>query len=213
MGCDIHCYCEVRKNGKWEELKEKIFKSCYSEELSSDPYHGRNYDLFAILANVRNGRGFAGSDTGNGFMPISPLKGLPADVSGEIKKSSDSWDCDGHSHSWVTLKELIDYNWSQKTFKRGVVNENEYKTFKLNGEPDGWCSSCSGPNIVMINNDEMESFIKNPETKETGKEYYTRIIWGTTYYDAAGSFYKNTIPALKSLGNPEDVRLVFWFDN
>jgi len=29
----------------------------------------RNYDLFAILANVRNGHGFAGIKTGGGIRP------------------------------------------------------------------------------------------------------------------------------------------------
>lgn len=78
-------------------------------------YEGRNYDLFAILADVRNGYGFAGSYTGEGFKPISDPKGLPEDISEEIKKRSDDYGSNGHSHSWFTVKELTEYDWEQET--------------------------------------------------------------------------------------------------
>ena len=46
-----------------------------------EPYGDRNYNLFAILANVRNGTAFAGCKTGEGFNPISNPKGVPSDAS------------------------------------------------------------------------------------------------------------------------------------
>lgn len=45
----------------------------------------RNYDVFSILANVRNGYGFAGVVTSSGFEPIAPGRGLPDDLSQEIR--------------------------------------------------------------------------------------------------------------------------------
>ncbi len=111
-------YVEVRKNNKWEKVGQ-VFKGWKEGILSDQPYHGRNYDLFAILANVRNGRGFAGIKTGEGFNPISEPKGLPEDVSPEVKQSSDDWDVDGHSHSWHTVADLINYNWHQETISYG----------------------------------------------------------------------------------------------
>ena len=59
-------------------------------------YSGRNYELFGILAGVR--------DHNNDS--IDDPRGLPEDVSEVTKKESDRWDGDGHSHSWLTLKEL-----------------------------------------------------------------------------------------------------------
>lgn len=44
----------------------------------------RNYDVFAILANVRNGTGFAGIKTSSGFDPIDTPRGLPDDLSAEV---------------------------------------------------------------------------------------------------------------------------------
>ena len=47
--------------------------------------------LFAILAGVRNGYGFAGCDTGDGFRPIAPPRGLPGDVSPEVAEEARRW--------------------------------------------------------------------------------------------------------------------------
>jgi len=168
------------------------------------------------LANVRNGRGFAGCDTGDGFVPIDMPRDLPKDVSIEIKTMSDEYGVDGHSHSYFTLKELKEYNWNQETKHRGYVNSTGYSEFKSNGSPEGWCGMVDGSSIRKISNVEMEKRLKSKVKKEKdGIEYYTQIEWGTSYKEAAGPyFFKKTIPALKKLAkNPEHVRIVFWFDN
>jgi len=116
MGCDIHSFVEVKNaSGKWE--KATGFKSDHydkdSDYFSQEEFRNgdcvldaRNYNEFAILANVRNGYGFAGVDTGDALKPISMPKGLPEDVSKEVKFESDEWGCDGHSHSWLTAREI-----------------------------------------------------------------------------------------------------------
>lgn len=59
---------------------------CHGEKVVRDQwYHARNYDVFAILASVRNGVGFAGVITGSGFNPIDNPRGLPDDLSDEIR--------------------------------------------------------------------------------------------------------------------------------
>src|SRR5579864_445476 len=101
MGCDIHAAIEVKKDGKWTAFKEKIFKYAwydpdsdyapFREQFTSTPYAERNYDTFAILANVRSGHGFAGCLTGDGFEPISDPRGLPDDVDPETARDSDGY--------------------------------------------------------------------------------------------------------------------------
>lgn len=65
MGCDIHLYVE-RKNpvsGQWEFVPAEGHAPQDEWDKKNnrwDWYGGRNYDLFAILADVRNGYGFAG---------------------------------------------------------------------------------------------------------------------------------------------------------
>lgn len=204
MGCDIHLFCEIKKDGEWK-YSGKIFKNPYFEpdkpneveedgfewnaEYTDEPYHGRNYDLFGILADVRNGVGFAGCDRGDGFNPIDEPRGLPDDVSPEIEKKSDDWGGDGHSHSYFTVKELLDYDWTQTTKHRGFVSSAEAAKFRRTGEkPDSWCGW-------------------------TNQKNYEQIEWEEPYSESAGHFLTDIIPELQKLGSDEDVRMVFWFDN
>lgn len=66
-------------------------------------YRGRNYSLFEILAGVR----------GDDDNAIEPPRGIPDDASLGYKTVSDRWDGDAHSHSYFTLDELLDVDWSQ----------------------------------------------------------------------------------------------------
>lgn len=242
MGCDIHMRTEIRKKNKWVALG-KIFKSPYydpkkktekdkSGYIWNDPktdeiWEGRNYNLFAMLANVRNGRGFAGCKTGEGFNPISMPKGIPEDASAEYKKMAKEWDGDGHSHSYLTLKELLEYDWEQVSTLYGVVSPMEYAYFKKHGHPNSWCGAVGGGSVKMITNEQMDLIVKSGMARAIEKafklnhsiawglagQFYTEVSWNRTYKQCAGYFYTKTIPQMKKLGKPEDVRLVFFFDN
>jgi hypothetical protein len=213
MGCDIHIFAEVKnkETNKWEKVGN-VFKSCFDhvKELQDEPYEGRNYDLFAILADVRNGRGFAGVKTSEGFNPISEPRGLPEDVSNDVNERSESWDSDGHSHSYFTVQELLDYDWNQITMKRGYISLQQYNVLKESGEkwPDSWSGGVAGHNIVCIDEHEVEGY-----QFENDKKYYINYHWTITYKESADFFHDTTIPTLLQLGSPNNVRIVFWFDN
>ena len=75
------------ERGEWVVLERtQPCKYCNGTK-STHPqfFHGRNYDVFSILANVRNGYGFAGVRTSGGFNPISDGRGIPADLGEEIR--------------------------------------------------------------------------------------------------------------------------------
>lgn len=66
----------------------------------------RNYGLFAALARVRwYNRGDDG-DAGILDPDFGEPRGLPEDVSPEVRRHSDGYGEDGHSHSWLSLREL-----------------------------------------------------------------------------------------------------------
>lgn len=67
MGCDIHSVAQVQEDGKWKTVEVRV---------AGDD---RNYDSFAVLADVRNGSGFAGVKTGEGWDYIAEPRGLPDD--------------------------------------------------------------------------------------------------------------------------------------
>lgn len=108
MGCDIHLYVETRTAQGWKSIDAWSREEGEPRDVAHEDrfYTGRNYSLFEMLANVR----------GAGLLPpISEPKGLPDDVSAEVRGTSDAWGCDGHSHSFLTLRELSGYDWGAAT--------------------------------------------------------------------------------------------------
>jgi hypothetical protein len=219
MGCDIHLYVEVKQgDGTWKAADEWITDEdgWLHVPYGKKYYDERNYDLFAILADVRNGRGFAGIKTGEGFNPISLPKGLPEDVSPQVKKCSDNWGVDGHSHSWHTIADLLAYDWNQTTTLRGIVDANTYLEWKLSNRvfPESWCGAIGGPDVKVIDEESMNTLVKAyaPSLKRLDG-YYCDVTWEVTYRQSALYFVETVLPKLQLLGSPENVRIVFWFDN
>lgn len=220
MGTDIHMIAEVRKNGVWQTILDNIFverEGTQFEAQTCVPYGDRNYNLFAILADVRNGTGFAGIRTGEKFNPISEPKGYPEDISEESYNFlGDDWG--HHSASYLTLKEIFDFDWTQIHRNFGVVSEKDYRDHVMKGEsPDSWCGDISGPDYIKISEVEMVDLIQGYYPREEGKYYYTACYFAPkTYADSAENFLKNMkilerfVPENGSL---DDVRIVFDFDS
>lgn len=185
MGCDIHLFVEKKNNNKWEAVKGKNpYFGCWAnepEECYKDWfYNSRNYSLFSVLADVRNNYN---------IKPIATPKGLPIDVSDIVRKESDEWDGDGHSHSWLTLKELLDYDINQTITAKGMISPAQYSSLQQGINPSSWCGW-------------------------TSQEDYISAKWEEKLNDFVGFFWTENIPQLQALtNNPEDIRIVFWFDN
>lgn len=229
MGCDIHTRCEVfNKDTKTWEIQGRIFKNPYwdknrpnkidedgyqwNPEFTMEPFGNRDYDLFAILADVRNGRGFAGIKTSEGFNPISEPKGIPIDISKEGLEFMNSYDSDGHSHSYFTVEELKNYDWGQVTVHRGCISMEEYKILrKTNDCPNSWAGYISGPDITVVDEDIADLFLNGEKFEKTPT--HVNYHWTSTYKDSCIHFLDNTIPELEKLGEPNNVRIIFFFDN
>lgn len=202
MGCDIHMRAEVLKDGKWEMVGE-VFEG-YNNAKSAEPYDGRNYELFSFLAGVRNRFD---------IIPISEPKGYPDDISKEVKKElEDDWGSDGHSASYLTLEELINADWKRKIKHGGVVPSEVYEYLKECGEkPKIYSQGISGNNIIQL--DEADYKKLSWRDKQGIIKYHVYMWWEDTMKDLAGEFYTKTLKALKKLGEPDKVRIVFCFDN
>lgn len=216
MGTDIHGICEVRTENSWNTVLDKVFPSVFDEGgFTTHFYDARNYNLFAILAGVRNGVGFAGCRTGEPFVPISNQKGYPSDIC-EISMEFMS---EEHSASYLSLTELEKYDWTRLHRNYGIISEDVYKnTIMKGGEPESWCGEIVGPDIKIVSETEMVDIIFNIKKRDIGKRYYTGVyMYPKTYADTVDHFYYKTIPVLKSLvpvnGTSDDVRIVFDFDS
>lgn len=151
MGADIHAYAQVFTPALgWTEVKDL-----------DEPFGERNYDVFGFLANVRN---YAHSPV------ISEPRGLPEGAWGDDHS-------DFHSHSWLSLAELLDYDYDRVFWNRRVHKEISP------GFWDGAALAQEGEGEHLS----LRAFL--------GKRFFAHL------------------ERLKTLGEPENVRVVFWFDS
>jgi len=221
MGCDIHLFVEKKVDGLWQHVP-------------GDFYSGRNYDLFSILACVRNGYGFAGIKTGEGFVPIAMPRGLPEDITDAVAQESDEWGDSGHSHSYFTVAELLKFDWTQTAIKYGCMSATEYTAWRCRQSycpgalPVNWGTSAGGGGIIRISSEKMDANLSSIRSElgdmwnwllikraveERFAHHYVDSTWQTPYYVSSSEFLGECLPRLWSLGEHNDVRIVFWFDN
>lgn len=202
MGCDIHSIAQVFKNGKWRTVAHRV---------GGDD---RNYDTFAVYANVRNGHGFSGILTGEGWPIISEPRGLPADFEMWREQHHGTW-MGEHSHSWLLLSEIQKAweSFSGGTYeKHGIVTRKHYEETLAKGKlPENWCGGKSGQKVIIVT--------ANAIKDGTAGDNYTDVecSWRTPCHDQLHTM-RAQIDVLKWLpeeyGIPaEKVRLVFGFDS
>lgn len=202
MGCDIHLYTEVKTTvdgkKKWNNCDDwRLNKYFGSDENESQYnihsiYRHRDYELFTILAGVRQ--------YNDKNIPISKPRGLPHDVSDVVKAESDRWDSDGHSHSYLSYAELEEYakETGQVTYS-GLITPEAKKALEKDGDlPKEWCQGSTDKTLVWAEWKApftgLQDLLKAMEARMRDELW----IWGN-----------DPIPAEKKL----DFRIVFWFDN
>lgn len=177
MGCDIHSYAEQKnpRTGRWEKLGdifpyEPIEREWMDPDSFDSPFIVRNYRMFGFLADVRNEADVP---------PISKPRGLPRDLSPEVRRLADEgeWGGPGHSHSWLSLQELSQFDYDAEFEDRRIMRQTGPDTWTLVG--------------------------KAPKGQGTRLTY--REILPKEYFDNPN--------ILIGLGDGEDIRIVFWFDN
>ena len=204
MGTDIHTVVQVLRDGKWVTV---------AKDVATD----RDYSLFAILAGVRNGYGFAGIPTGDAVKPISEPRGLPDDF---LMDEEEDYLGD-HSHSWLLLSEMNDYanhNALANVGKTGVISLEHYLELKEQGltrytQPKEWCGAISGRDIVTLSVDEVEEALTKCMPFLPGKVYvqYNWIVSLIKFSRLAEVI--DEIYAEASEEDPKNIRFVFGFDS
>ena len=226
MGTDIHLYVEKKTSKGWEEVLAPYERSYGGRSWS--PYRetgkwddprpdptNRHYNVFGFLADVRNGRGFAGVYTGEPTPPQFPGRGIPKDTS--MKKVGETEDDEGylpigdHSFTHATLKELLDAPWDMEVYSGGLVSVNEFLNRDEHGVPPSWCGGVGGGDTQII--DSPEKFQKMIDAGEdlTGK--YCRVGWKWKPLENS-DFRRWCVEVLKPMvEDPEDMRVLIGFDS
>lgn len=244
MGCDEHFYLEVRERGRWRIYGEKT-KGKYDEEpvfQQFDLTGGRNYSAYAVLADVRNGTRLSfgeGGETGSRFTPIVQPRGMPKDVSEDVQALSDRWGADGHSHTYLTLQDFLDYPWWLEAEQSGIVNLATYFQWTLwkreqHQPPEEYSGGISGQGITFISMKEADALyaamlkaggypaihnhIKENKGFFPGERRHVNTTWQEPVTEAVGRLYTRGIPTMQRVARelslaPKEIRTVGWFDN
>lgn len=106
MGCDIHTTAERKTEAGYEPITNIEFTN------GSAPFDWRDYGMFGLLAGVRNY-----SD----IKPLSELKGIPKDVSRDVREEYDDWGMDAHSASWLYIDELVEFKYDEQMEDRRIT--------------------------------------------------------------------------------------------
>lgn len=187
MGTDIATIVQVRRDGAWISELEQGPRFPDGDRI----INSRDYAVFAILGNVRNGEG---------FQPIGDRRGIPGDA---------GIDCDvigDYAHSWVTLAELRAYPWDRPVRHRALMGPVDYAQWDRRSWPRVYCEGVTGHNVAIVKAQDYDAGHFPPDAC-----VYVEVEWETTCAECAGAFYREVMPWLETLGAPEDVRLVFGF--
>jgi len=199
MGCDIHLFTErkrsINNKEKWVNI-DHLKLNPYFRVDDFEPqfeviplYDDRNYNLFAMLANVRNYH--------NNNIIAAP-KGFPDDCSDFVNGEKARWGEDGHSHSYFTLKELKEFRNNNKITNYAGFMTPENAILVDKGEmPKSWCQGTNVEGYVYKEwryKDDIIGTLVDRLEKRIREEFYLYGDEETTKYD-------------------DEVRIVFWFDN
>lgn len=202
MGIDIEMYAEVQGGERWEPAEPMVENEDFDPagdpaELSLRPqrlYDVRNKALFAILCD-----GVRDAHAEVPIRPIAPCRGLPRDVSSEIIEfERHSLDDSLFGHSWLTLAELLGFDWAGQVVQKAAVVD---------------------PDVASLFEDNPLGFPYRrwPQGKQISYSSWIQsgvgVRWRETCEQSAGpEFMEQVLPKLKSFGPPECVRIVFWFN-
>lgn len=109
MGCDIHLIVEKRIKGEWGRAEALVEKKHEWSSPYEEWYTERNYSVFGALAGVRE----------HEVVPIAEPRGIPSDCT--TVADADDFPFGDHTYSWLTVDELLGYDWWQTITVSGIV--------------------------------------------------------------------------------------------
>lgn len=230
MGTDIHIAIQVREpGGPWTSVKYHTALYDFEKEegkkpvpripVAPDNFRSRNYALFGILADVRNGTGFAGVVTGSPWPTIAPQRGFPEGYAQEDEPEDAGYADEGprwmgdHSFTWVGLEELKSYRWDEVTHTaKGLVEAGDYEKLMPGEVPTSYCGAVWGPATKVYDIPDYEVAKKEGSLGAPDKTF-VRMYWQETAREATGDWPGQVIPWLEEVAAGRELRLVLGFDS
>ena len=231
MGTDIHLAVEAKIDNVWTLIACEhtainlhnllpLFPNGTKEENSeywaNDPA-GRNYNVFAFLAGVRNGSGFAGVYRHKPVAPLFEGRGFPLDRSPlPLDEYGDQAYLGEHSETWASYQELAAAPWGLVFKSAGIVPVNAVPFPYQDGwKPESWCGGISGPGIVVWNSYKEWEAAGFPGKGETTDWHHVRLVWEWAPLIDSGFHRWVRGPLAKAAEHygPQNLRVLMGFDS
>lgn len=235
MGTDIHYLFQKKDSvGEWEDLDldQGFHKNPETGEYEDGEYYiNRHYLLFAALAGVRNGFGFAGVYRHEPLDPIAEGRGIPEDMKPKMDdndyiekeyKSSYLQDCveptfwlGDHSHTWATGSEILAwFDNASQIEEVGIITVEDYWKFIDSGrqEPEVSSGGVWGANIQVYDETKPDTLPFNLIAQFKQSKVYThvRVKWKTDVSKPLDYFRKMIQKLVDEHG---EIRMVMGFDS
>lgn len=171
MSCDITSFAEVKnkRSGVWEKVYNKFSLDDYdkkkkNKDKGDSPFYEQSYSLFGFLANVRNY---------DECEPLSLPKGIPDDCNIDIFTDYECERFSAHSSSYLTLRELVQFDYDKIFWNRRIEREIAPNQFDCTARAE------EGEGKMISYRDNLPDlfFIHLEELKQLGDLDDVRIIF------------------------------------
>ena len=193
MGTDITMYYERRYPEGWYPVSGKVYS------------WGRPYSMFSVL----HGRSIGGWSALAEIPYLTKPRGFPDDIHPDHLHMAeadlfDDPDHGGWGASWLLARELVDFDWDQPVTFRALVREHVAPLF----DPRQDFPREAFPNEERVYSAEPRFGFGCREIPGDVVE----VAWSTPLREYAGCA-EDFIQRLLELGPPDDIRIIYWFDN
>ena len=207
MGCDIHLYIEYKnKKVAFDGYKDNWHS--FGKSINT----GRNYAMFALMANVRN-------YYSDGKLPVLvEPRGIPEDVGYIAKDDNQLYICEDEGENYTTMERAE--KWVESGSSKFIDNQEGKPTWVT--QPDwhshSWLTTSEFETIIN-NYLELEAgwhkervaehmtFVEQNNIKLESWAYAPPVMNDEPEYQVVLASMKR----FEELGY--DARIVFWFDN
>ncbi|MFD7256355.1 hypothetical protein [Streptomyces sp. NPDC059874] len=189
MGADIHGFIECRVTYGTLDEEDSSYRTAIDLDML---YGGRNYDAFGCLFGVRN---YAG------FRPLAEGRGLPPEVTDEVRDYYEGAPDLYHSATWIGWEELSAVDWDEPALTLGV-REYWYSPERGRYQSARTLQSLDG-------HSEGDEWMQEGKIMRACRMTRREAVREDGEWDPVWAVMK----ALADVHGPECVRLVVWFDN
>jgi hypothetical protein len=194
MGTDIHGWVEAKlpfyEEGGWQQVIGLFWL-----------YDVRDYDAFGCFFGVRN---YAQ------FRPIAPERGLPADVSLEVKQDAARWGNEAFGHTWIIWDEITQIDWDEESehVDQRVHEYRRNQQGELVFTSKAWWSREFAERVGY------EQCVEDQEQAwDLGEVVYRRVRMKRKEIKADWEVLFHFLQTLAARYGDDHVRLVVWFDS